>query len=112
MAETEHTYEELHKKTVAELREMAKGLEHEAVAGHTQMNKEHLLPAICTALGIDIHKHPHHEARGIDKRKIKEELRALRADRQKAIEAADHGQLKAIRRRYHRLNRRIRAATT
>ena len=29
MAETEHTYEELHKKTVADLREIAKGLEHE-----------------------------------------------------------------------------------
>ena len=47
------TYEDLKKKTVAELRDMAKGLTHEAVQGYTQMNKEHLLPALCKALGID-----------------------------------------------------------
>jgi hypothetical protein len=112
MAETEHTYEELHKKTVAELRSIAKGIEHEAVKGYTQMNKDRLLPAICTAFGIDIHKHPHHEAVGIDKRKVKDQLKALKAERQKAIDAGDRAQVKAIRRKYHRLNRRIRAATT
>ena len=58
-----HTYEELKKKTVEDLREMAKGIDHEAVKGFTQMNKEHLLPAVCKALGIDTHKHPHHAAR-------------------------------------------------
>jgi hypothetical protein len=112
MAETEHTYEELHKKTVAELRELAKGLDHEAVKGYTQMNKDRLLPAVCEALGVDIKKHPHHEAKGIDKKKIKDQLKVLKAERQKAIEAGDHAQLKALRRKYHRLNRRIRAATT
>jgi hypothetical protein len=111
MAETEHTYEELHKKTVAELREIAKGIEHEAVKGYTQMNKDHLLPAICTALGIDIHKHPHHEALGIDKKAVKDQLKVLRAERQKAIDAGDHVQLKSICRKYHRLNRKIRAAS-
>jgi hypothetical protein len=35
------TYEELKKKTVAELREIAKGLHDDAVQGYTQMNKEH-----------------------------------------------------------------------
>ena len=108
----EHTYEDLHKKTVAELREMAKEIDHEAVKGYTQMNKDHLLPAVCAALGINISKHPHHEASGIDKRKIKDQLRGLKAERQKAIEAGDHAQLKAVRRKYHRLNHRIRAATT
>jgi len=112
MAETEHTYEELHKKTVAELREMAKGIEHEAVKGYTQMNKDHLLPAICNALGIDISKHPHHEATGIDKKKVKDQLKELKAERQKALEAGDHAQLKAVRRKYHNLNHRVRAATT
>jgi DNA polymerase/3'-5' exonuclease PolX len=112
MAETEHTYEELHKKTVADLREIAKGLDHEAVKGYTQMNKDHLLPAICKALGVNISKHPHHEAKGIDKKEIKDQLKELKAERQKAIEAGDHTQLKAVRRKYHRLNRRIRAATT
>jgi DNA polymerase/3'-5' exonuclease PolX len=106
-----HTYEELHKKTVAELRDMAKDLDHEAVKGYTQMNKEHLLPAICEALGIKVEKHHHHEAAGIDKKKLKDELKELKAARQKAIEAGDGAELKAIRRKYHRLNHRIRAAT-
>jgi len=44
-----HTYEELKKKKVAELREIAKGLEHEAVKGYTQLNKDHLLKALCKA---------------------------------------------------------------
>jgi hypothetical protein len=106
-----HTYEELHKKTVAELRDIAKDIDHEAVKGYTQLNKEHLLPAICTALGIKIEKHHRHEPTGIDKGKVKEELKQLRAERQKALEAGDRAELKAIRRKYHRLNHRIRAAT-
>jgi hypothetical protein len=36
-------------KTAAELRDIAKALTHEAVQGYTQMNKEHLLPALCKA---------------------------------------------------------------
>jgi DNA polymerase/3'-5' exonuclease PolX len=107
-----HTYEELHKKTVADLRAIAKELDHEAVKGYTQMNKEHLLPAICTALGIKVEKHHHHEAAGIDKKKVKDTLKQLKAERQKAIDAGDHAQLKAIRRRYHNLNHKVRAATT
>jgi hypothetical protein len=35
--------------------EIAAGIEHEAVKGYTQLNKEHLLTAICTALNIDTH---------------------------------------------------------
>ena len=48
-----HTYEELKKKTIAELRDIAKDIQHEAVQGYTQLNKDHLLPALCKALGID-----------------------------------------------------------
>ncbi|MBP1608559.1 MAG: hypothetical protein H6Q04_794, partial [Acidobacteria bacterium] len=47
-----HTYKELKEKTVAELREIASGIEHEAVKGYTQLNKEHLLVALCTALNL------------------------------------------------------------
>ncbi len=55
-----YTYEELKGKTIAELREIAKGVEqHEAVQGFSQMNKEHLLPALCKALGVDTHGHHH-----------------------------------------------------
>ena len=62
-----HTYEELRKKTVAELRDIAKDIQHDAVQGFSQMNKEHLLPAICKALGIEadlprpaVRRLPHH----------------------------------------------------
>ncbi len=107
----EHSYEELKKKTIEDLREIAKGLDSEAVKGHTQMNKEHLLPAICKALGIEVHRHPHHEATGIEKGQLKARMHALKAEKQKALEARDHARAKALRREYHRLNRRIRAAS-
>jgi hypothetical protein len=104
-------YEELKKKTVEDLREIAKGLDHEAVKGYTQMNKEHLLPALCKALGVDMRKHPHHEPVGVDKASLKARMHQLKAEKDKAVEAHDAAKLKAIRREYHRLNRRIRAAT-
>ena len=104
------TYEELHKKTVAELREFAKGINHEAVQGYTQMNKEHLLPALCKALGIDTHVH-HHVATGFDKAAIKARMRQLRADRAKALEMKDAAVLKGLRRQLHGLNHRLRAHT-
>ena len=105
-----HTYEELKHKTIAELREIAKGIEHEAVQGYTQLNKEHLLPAICKALGIDTHGH-HHDTKGIDKKGVQAKIQELKKERAKALEAHDHAQLKSVRRQIHRLNRRIRAAT-
>jgi hypothetical protein len=106
-----HTYDELKGQTIDQLREIAKGLDHEAVKGYTQMNKEHLLPALCNALGIEYHKHPHHAAVGIDKPKLKARMHSIRTEKQQAIEAGDRAKLKALRREYHRLNRRIRAAS-
>ena len=106
------TYEELKKKTVDELREIAKGIDNETVKGYTQMNKEHLLPAICKALGIDTHlHHPHGTKPGVDKTALKEQLRALKAERDKALAAHDHAQLKSVRREMHSLNRKLRAVT-
>jgi hypothetical protein len=104
-----YTYAELHKKTVDELREIAKGIEHDAVQGFSQMNKEHLLPALCTALEIDVHAH--HEAVGIDRPAVKAQIRALKAERDQALAARDHQGLKRVRRKIHRLKRVIRAAT-
>jgi DNA-binding IclR family transcriptional regulator len=104
---TTMTYEDLKKKTVAELRDIAKGLTHEAVQGYTQMNKEHLLPAICRALGIE-HGHHHVEA-GFDKSKLKVRMKMLRVERDKALEAHDSGKLEEIRSELHALNHRIRA---
>jgi hypothetical protein len=106
----EVTYQDLQHKTVAELREIAKGIEHEAVQGYTQMNKEHLIPAICKALGIDTHAH-HHLAEGFDKSKVKARMRALKAERDKALEAHDNDRLRTLRRELHSLNHRIRANT-
>ena len=104
----ELTYEQLRHKTLAELRDMAKGIEHEAVQGYTQMNKDHLVIAISKALGI---QHEHHSAVGIDKSSIKSRIRELKTQRAAAIEAHDSKQLKVVRRTIHRLKRRIHKAT-
>src|SRR5262249_12643514 len=89
------TFEKLRHKTVAELRDIAKGIEHEAVQGYTQMNKEHLIPAICRALGIDTHAH-HHAATGFDKGALKARMRKLREERAEALEAHDSARLKQL----------------
>jgi hypothetical protein len=103
-----YTYEELKHKTVAELRDLAKGIEHDAVQGYTQMNKDHLLTALSKALGL---QHEHHEVVGVDKSGIKAKIRELKTQRAAAIAAHDHAQLKVVRRTIHRLKRRIHKAT-
>lgn len=104
----DYTFEQLKHKTVVELREIAKGIEHEAVQGYTQLNKEHLIVAISKALGI---KHEHHEVVGVDKASIKARIRELKTKRAEAIAAHDHKQLKVVRRTMHRLKRQIHKAT-
>ena len=103
-----YTYHDLKGKTVQELREIAQTVEqHDAVQGYSQMNKDHLLPALCKALGIDTHEH--HAVVGIDKPAIKAKMRELKKQRDSALEAEDHDLLKNVRRQIHRLNRQIRA---
>lgn len=104
-----HTFESLKSKTLAELREIAQGIEAEAVRGWSQMNKDHLLPAIAKALNLDTHLHTHVE--GIDKASLKARLHQLKRDREQAMADGDVKRLKAIRREHHHLNRRIRAHT-
>src|SRR6266566_4764509 len=103
------THHELKHKTLAELRDIAKDIEHEAVQGYTQLNKEHLVVALCKALNIDMHEH--HEVVGVDKAAIKLRIKALKAKRDAAITAHDHKQLKVARRGIHRLKRQIHKAT-
>ena len=98
-----YTYDELKQKTVAELREIAK----DAVEGASQMNKDHLLPALCKALGIETHAH--HEVHGIDKTGIKSQMRVLKSERDHALDVHDHLKLKSIRRQMHHLNHQIRS---
>ena len=103
-----YTYEELRHKTLADLRDIAKDMEHDAVQGYTQMNKEHLVGALAKALGI---QHTHHDVVGIDKSSIKARIRDLKTQRAAAVQAHDHAQLKVVRRTIHRLKRRIHKAT-
>ena len=104
-----YTHQELKHKTLAELRDIAKDIQHDAVQGYTQLNKEHLIVAICKALGIEMHEH--HDVVGIDKAAIKSRIKALKAKRNDAISAHDHAALKKARRGIHRLKRRINKAT-
>lgn len=104
----EHTYLELKKKTVNDLREIAAGIEHEAVQGYTQLNKEHLLDALCKALKID--KHVHHEVVGLNKAEVKARIRAYKKKRDEANAAGDHAELKRCLRQIHILKRKIHKA--
>ena len=104
-----YTYDQLHKLTVAELRDIAKGIEHEAVQGFSQLHKEQLLPALCKALGIEAHAH--HAVVGINKAEVKTRIRELQVKRDTALKAHDHAQLKQIRRHIHGLKRRMHKAT-
>lgn len=103
-----YTYEQLKHKTLAELRDIAKDIDHEAVQGYTQLNKDHLIVALAKALGI---QHEHHSAIGIDKSSIKARIRELKTQRAAALAAHDNAQLKVVRRTIHRLKRQIHKAT-
>ena len=104
-----YTYKELKQKTVAQLKEIAAGIEHEAVKGYTQLNKEHLITAICEALNIETHEH--HEVVGIDKSKIKLKIREFKKKRDQALEAHDYEALKRIRKNMKGLKNKLRRAT-
>ena len=103
-----YTYHELKEKTIQELREIAKNVSNQdAVQGYSQMNKDHLLPALCRVLGVETHEH--HVVSGIDKPAIKARMRELKQARTRALEAHDHDKLKSLRREIHHYNRLIRA---
>jgi hypothetical protein len=104
----EYTFEQLRAKKVADLREIAKGIEHPAVQGYTQLRKDQLLVALCKAIGIDAHEH--HRAVGIDKGAIKKQIAALKGERDAALAAKDGEKLHRVRRRIHKLKHQLRAA--
>jgi len=103
-----YTYEQLSTMTVVELRKIADGIEHEAVQGHSTMHKEKLLPALCLALGIE--GHAHHEVKGVNKSKVKMEIRALKKNREAALQAHDPAKLKEVRLKIKMLKRALRKA--
>ena len=109
-----YTYENLKAMTIADLREIARDLKA-PLQGYTQMNKEHLLPALCAALGVDTrhhHRHAHRPNHGahqvIDKPTMKATLRTLKTERTRALDAHDGHALHDIRRRIHALKHRLR----
>jgi hypothetical protein len=77
------------------------------VQGYTQMNKEHLLPAICNVLGVETGHH--HVVAGFDKSAIKARMKSLHAERDKALEEHDPARVKEVRGELHALNHRLRA---
>ncbi|HSB10930.1 MAG TPA: hypothetical protein VLM38_15695 [Blastocatellia bacterium] len=104
-----YTLHDLKSKTVAQLREIAKGIEHDSLKGHSVMHKDHLIQALCSVLGIDTHEH--HQVVGLNKAAIKSQIKELKGRRDKAIEAHNHAELKTVRRKIHHLKRMIHRAT-
>ena len=102
-----YTYHELKEKTLLELRAIAATVQHDVVKGASQMNKDHLLPALCSALGIDAHEHA--VVVGIDKPAIKAKMHELKKQLGAALDAHDDEAVKAARRHLHHLNHQIRA---
>jgi hypothetical protein len=105
-----YTFDQLKGMTVAQLREIAAGMQHEAVQGYTQLNKEHLLSALCKALNIDTHTRHKSKVAGLDKGAVKAQMKALKVQRDSALESHDHAQLKTVRRQLHELRRSLRKA--
>jgi hypothetical protein len=112
-----YTYDDLKEMTLAQLRDVARTLESPSVQGYTQMNKEHLLPAICAVLGVDSRHHPHAHvghgiSAGLDRGTAKARLRSLKAARDQAITVHDSAQLHSIRREMHTLKHKLRHSSS
>ena len=101
------TFHELKGKTLAQLRDIAKDVKDERVQGFSQKNKDHLLPALCQSLGIEVHEH--HGVTGIDKVSVKLQLRELKRQREAAARGARSRGAAQLRRQIHRLNHQIRS---
>ena len=81
----EQTYATLKVMTVANLREIAKGIQNAELEGYTTMHKDHLLPILCKVLGIPTH----HIAHGAEKTRIKGVIRKVKAKRDEAMAKKD-----------------------
>ena len=104
----QYTFHDLKAKSLAELREIAKGIESEAVKGYSQMNKEHVIRAVCAALKIDMHEH--HHVVGVDKCHIKADIQTLKKERDALMGARDAKSMKAVRAKIAKLKHKLRKA--
>jgi len=103
-----YTFEQLSVMTVAQLREIAHGIEHDAVKAAGTMHKEKLLPALCLALGIEAHKH--HTAIGINKSQIKSQIRLMKKKRDEALAGKDSTTYRETIHEIHTLKNKLRHA--
>ncbi|MBN1407295.1 MAG: hypothetical protein JW956_05880 [Calditrichaceae bacterium] len=104
----EHTFKDLKHMKVDQLREIAAATGEDGIQGYTQLNKEHLLEAICTFYHIDMYEH--HDVVGVDKMKIKSRIKDLKKEREEAIEKKDKAKLAAARKEIKKLKRALRRA--
>jgi len=103
-----HTYDELKHKKVTELREIAEGLGEDVIQGAKQLNKDHLLEALCKELKIEMHVH--HEVVGIDKASIKSQIKKSKKKRDEAIQSKNHEEIVKARNKIRRLKKELRKA--
>lgn len=99
-----HTHDDLKKKTVEQLQEIAAGLDEAKVPDYKTLAKDDLVKLLCSALDIK----PAADAAGLEKAKIKTQIHALKGKRNQAIEAHDAKQLKWTRLNIKRLKQKIR----
>ena len=127
--------ETLSKKTVAELREIAKQHEHDALSGYQKMKKAELVEALGSALGSEpagapegadvapaeaqasppeaapaapVKAPPPPPGERTGKQRLKGQIKQLKVQRDAAVAAHETEQLRLVRRKIHRLKRRIR----
>jgi len=105
----EKSFEKLRKKTTLELREIAKGLEGEGIPGFANLGRNELLLALCRATGVPEDQYKHLKL--VDKKPLKDRIETLKGERDAALQARDGAQLSRVRRKIHRLKRRLRAAS-
>jgi len=103
-----YTHKDLKHMKMAQIQEIAGGITHEAVKGHSQMHKEQLIAAICKALNIEMHEH--HEVVGLDKAALKQKIRALKKQREKAIQEKDKALIASVRHQIKALKHKMRKA--
>jgi hypothetical protein len=100
----EYTYDQLRKMTVAKLREIAEGLQNDALQGHSTMHKDKLLPILCKILGIGAH----HAIHAAEKVRIKATIRKLKTRRDEGLGGHDRAKVATARVQIHALKRRLR----
>ncbi len=103
-----YTFTDLKAKALTELKEIAAGLTP-PVQGYTQMNKDHLVAAICKQLNID--RHAHHEVRGIDKAAVKAKIKEWQKKRDEALASHDRESLRVALDHIHSFKHQLRKST-